>query len=192
MKNSKRYVGSRSNGFVRRIGLLLFGITTSFLCGCGNREVESFVYDMENGRIWCDCGSEHEISKVRSRPGKVKDAWLVTVEWFCNSPSKRAYYFKTDEIILKKGKRMKTIKIGDQKLLYATIHYSWWVYVIFSVVSLVFSVFGETIWNSFFDKLPPENKLRVHKKIIENLCGALIVFLIIYYFGWPILVEALA
>ena len=48
----------------------------------GNSEVESAVYRQLGGELFCcvQCRGRHSIKKVSSKPGLVKDVWVVAIE----------------------------------------------------------------------------------------------------------------
>ena len=68
----------------------------------GNSEVESAVYSQHKGELYCKphervqqgtflyirgCGRMHPIKTIRSKPGIVKDVWVVTIEADCDVSS---------------------------------------------------------------------------------------------------------
>lgn len=160
--------------------LILLGMAVLFLGGCGNGDLESEIYNKMHGRVYCKCGSSHEISKVHSKPGKVKDAWLVTVEWPCNSNHR--YYYETSEVIFKKGKIVNTIRADyEQKHLYIFHDYPNLSWLCFFLCTLLIPMGGALV-ESCIDRLHPENKLRIYKKIVSNTYCTVSISLLFYYF----------
>ena len=62
---------------MNQLKIIMYASLMLFIYGCGNADVESEFYRRSKGWIQCECGGIHDISKVTSKHGVVKDAWCV-------------------------------------------------------------------------------------------------------------------
>jgi len=67
------------------VGVILVACIVVLCCWnwiFGNSDVESAVYRQLGGELSCGvrCSGKHSIKKVSSKPGVVKDVWVVAVE----------------------------------------------------------------------------------------------------------------